>query len=214
VYSGISITVPGQGTLAYSGKTFGGWNTQANGGGTNYLAGATFIVSGNVTLYAKWQSTVQYTVTYNANGASGDAPDAQTVDPGTAITLPGKNNMIYSGKVFDGWNTQANGNGTSYVEGLSYTVNANITLYAKWINIPIDVPDTTLADKLTWLESNAASNNTYIITLNYDEGIGPTTLSYSNRSNITLRIRNTVMRTISLSSRGTLFTVGSGVILI
>ena len=214
VYSGIIITVPGQGTLAYNGKTFGGWNTQANGGGTNYGAGATFAVTENVTLYAKWQSTVQYTVIYNANGASGNEPDAQTVDSGTVITLPEEGNMIYSGKVFDGWNTQANGNGTDFAEGTSYTVNADITLYAKWGNIPIETPGSTLTDKLSWLESNAASYNTYIITMDYDEGFGGKSLSYSNRSNITLRIRNTDMRTISLSSNGALFTVGSGVTLI
>jgi len=290
VYSGISITVPGQGTLAYSGKTFGGWNTQANGGGTNYTVGAPFTVTSDVTLYAKWQSAVQYTVTYNANGASGAAPtaqtvepgteitlqgtgnmantgkifagwslnaggtgtlyavgatytvtgnitfyaqwvssytvtfsangasgaapDAQTVDPGTVITLPGEGTMIYAGKMFDGWNTQANGRGTSYAEGAPYTVNANITLYAKWINLPIEAQGATLAEKLTWLETNAASNNTYIITLNSNEGIGPKTLSYSGKSNITLRMKNTVMRTVSLSSNGTLFSVGSGVTLI
>ena len=55
-YSGISITVPGQGTLVYSGKNFGGWNTQSNGGGTNYIEGAAYTVTGNVTLYAKWGS--------------------------------------------------------------------------------------------------------------------------------------------------------------
>jgi hypothetical protein len=67
---------------------------------------------------------------------------------------------------------------------------------------------------LTWLESNAESYKTYNITIDYDEGIGPKSLSYSSRSNITLRIRNTVMRTVSLSSNGALFTVGSGVTLI
>ena len=290
VYRGISITVPGQGTLAHSGKIFGGWNTQTNGGGTNYVIGALFTVTSDVTLYAKWQSAVQYTVTYHANGASGAVPTAQTVDPGTeitlqgagamtytgkrftgwrlnagstgtlytagaaytvngnvifyaqwvssytvtfrpngasgvepdtrtvdsgtVITLPGEGAMIYSGKMFDGWNTQANGNGTNYAEGAPYTVNANISLYAKWINLPIETPGTTLAAKLTWLETNAASNNTYIIALDYDAGIGPKTLSYSGKSNITLRIKNTVMRTVSLSSNGTLFTVGSGVTLI
>jgi len=290
VYSGISITIPGQGTLAYSGKNFGGWNTQANGGGTNYAVGATYTVTGNVTLYAKWQSAVQYTITYSANGANGTAPSAQIVDPGTEINLPGagsmtyigktfngwntqtngsgasyaegaeyvvngnvtlyakwqdvytvtfsangasgappeaqtvnsgtvillpgEGNMVYSGRMFDGWNTQFNGAGTSYAEGAAYTVNANITLYAKWVNLPIDAVGATLADKLTWLEANAESNNTYIITLNYDEGIGPKSLSYSGKTNVTLRIRNTVMRTISLSSNGIMFTIGAGVTLI
>jgi len=133
VYSGISITIPGQGTLVYSGKVFGGWNTQANGGGTNYAAGATYTVTGHVTLYAKWQSAIQYTVTYNANGASGTAPATQTVDPGTVITLPGAGSMTYIGRTFEGWNTSAGGTGTSYAEGESYTVNANASLYARWV---------------------------------------------------------------------------------
>ena len=133
VYSGISITVPDRGTLAYSGKVFGGWNTQSNGGGTNYAAGATFTVSGNATLYAKWDSEVQYTVTYHANGGSGTAPTAQRVDPGTEITLPGSGNLVYTGRKFDGWNTQSNGAGTDYAAGAKYTVNGNATLYAKWL---------------------------------------------------------------------------------
>ena len=216
VYSGISITIPGQGTLAYSGKIFGGWNTQANGGGTNYAVGATYTVTGNVTLYAKWQSTVQYTVTYSANGANGTAPTAQRVDPGTVITIPGEGSMSYSGKIFDGWNTQANGSGTNYMEGSSYTVNANISLYAKWVSKPVEVetPGATLVDKLSWLKSNAESYNTYNITLDYDENIVPQSLSYGGKSNITLRMRNAEMRTVSLSSSGALFTVGSGVTLI
>jgi len=132
VYTGISITVPAQGTLDYSGKTFGGWNTQSNGGGTNYAEGAFYTVRGNVTLYAKWQSAVQYTVTYNANGASGVAPPAQTVEPGTEVTIQGVGNMTYTGKKFDGWNTQANGNGIRYPESSGYTAIANLTLYAQW----------------------------------------------------------------------------------
>jgi hypothetical protein len=88
VYSGMGISIPNQGTLAYSGKSFGGWNTMSNGGGINYTAGTIYTVTGDATLYAKWQSEIQYTVTYNANGASGTPPAVQTVDPGTAITLP------------------------------------------------------------------------------------------------------------------------------
>jgi len=64
VYSGISITIPGQGTLAFSGKTFDGWNTLANGGGTNYAEGAAYTVTGNITLYAIWKT--------NNNNGSGD----------------------------------------------------------------------------------------------------------------------------------------------
>lgn len=44
------------GSLARQGFTFAGWNTQANGLGTNYAAGSgSFAISANTTLYAKWE---------------------------------------------------------------------------------------------------------------------------------------------------------------
>lgn len=52
-----TVTVLGNtGNLERTGYTFGGWNTQANGRGTNYAPGATFTISGNTTLYAKWEA--------------------------------------------------------------------------------------------------------------------------------------------------------------
>ena len=50
-----TVTVKGNtGNLARTGYDFGGWNTQADGNGTNYLANATFQIASNTTLYAKW----------------------------------------------------------------------------------------------------------------------------------------------------------------
>jgi len=220
VYRGISITVPGQGTLAYNGKTFGGWNTQSNGGGTNYEVGATYTVTGNVTLYAKWQSTIQYTVTYNANGASGSVPTAQTVDPGTEITLPGVGSMSNIGKTFDGWNTQANGNGTSYAEGAAYTVNANATFYAKWVIQPDppqgeNPPGNTIAEKLAYIANNAGDGTVYDIAVNNNVYMGPATVSTMGK-NITVIIRSTSsadVKTIQLESQGHLFSVDSNITL-
>jgi uncharacterized repeat protein (TIGR02543 family) len=43
------------GQLVHSGYTLAGWNTQANGSGTGYCGGSTFIMgTANVTLYAQW----------------------------------------------------------------------------------------------------------------------------------------------------------------
>jgi uncharacterized repeat protein (TIGR02543 family) len=55
---GSSITLPIGSALSRSGYTFGGWNTNASGTGTNYNAGASYTVTGNVTLYANWGSSV------------------------------------------------------------------------------------------------------------------------------------------------------------
>lgn len=57
-----------------TGYTFVGWNTKADGTGTNYsnqqsVTNLTSTNGGTVTLYAKWQIN-KYTIAYNANGGS------------------------------------------------------------------------------------------------------------------------------------------------
>lgn len=56
---GAAVPVYGNlGNLSKAGCTFAGWNTQADGNGTNYAAGAIFTMgTANVTLYAKWISS-------------------------------------------------------------------------------------------------------------------------------------------------------------
>jgi uncharacterized protein (TIGR02145 family)/uncharacterized repeat protein (TIGR02543 family) len=73
-----------------------------------------------------------YTVSFNANGGSGVAPSAQTVDAGSAITLPNQGNLTRSGYTFGGWNTESSGTGNNYNAGSPYTPTASITLYARW----------------------------------------------------------------------------------
>lgn len=71
-----------------------------------------------------------YAVSYNANGGSG-APSAQTKWHAETLalstTIPTRTNYV-----FKGWNTKADGTGTAYASGASYTANAAVTLYAQW----------------------------------------------------------------------------------
>jgi len=78
-------------------------------------------------------TTRQFTVTFNSNGASGMAPSAQTVQNGESITIPDVGTMVYIRGNFGGWNTRADGNGTSYMAGSTFIVNGNIQLYAIWV---------------------------------------------------------------------------------
>jgi len=133
VNAGSSITLPSGSGLSMNGYAFSGWNTSADGSGTNYNAGSSYTPTAptpSITLYAKWN--VAYTVSFNANGGSGTLPNAQTVNAGSSITLPSGSGLSMSGYTFGGWNTSADGSGTNYNAGASYTVNAAITLYAKW----------------------------------------------------------------------------------
>jgi hypothetical protein len=53
--SGATVTVLGNtGTLTKTGYTWTCWNTQADGGGTDYNPAGTFELTAGTTLYAKW----------------------------------------------------------------------------------------------------------------------------------------------------------------
>jgi len=73
----------------------------------------------------------------------------------------------------------------------------------------------TLTEKFSWLQNNAVSNTEYVIKLDSDENLAPQNLSYNGKSGISITlIGNYTMRTISLSSAGTLFSIGLDVTLI
>ncbi|MFM8551977.1 MAG: InlB B-repeat-containing protein, partial [Nitrospiraceae bacterium] len=105
---------------------------------------------------------VQYSVSYNANGANGGpAPATQQKEKGVSLVLAmnGGDPLLYkTGYTFAGWNTAANGSGTSYAECATYTHDAALTLYARW----------------------AANPTTYTVTFNKNgatSGLGPAALN-------------------------------------
>ncbi len=138
--AGITLIVDNNsGTLVRTGYTFVGWNTLANGSGTNYAAGATaqtFVE--NTTLYAKW-TAITYSITYYPNSAtSGTVPTSQSYTTGrSTVTLPGNSGTLArTGYTFSGWNTAADGSGTLYTATQSAVViTSNLLLYAKWVGI-------------------------------------------------------------------------------
>lgn len=84
---------------------------------------------------------VTYTVTYNGNTrTSGNVPTdgSSPYAAGSSVTILGNSGTLAkTGYTFAGWNTAANGSGTSYSEGDTFTINANTILYARWtLNAP------------------------------------------------------------------------------
>jgi uncharacterized repeat protein (TIGR02543 family) len=136
--SGITstVTVAGNsGNLVKSGYSFAGWNTNAGGTGTSYTAAAIATLTADLVLYAKWSLIPTYTITYDANGATGGSPAIAASGVSSATALDNNSgSLVKTGYVFGGWNTQANGAGTSYAAGSNFTPTANITLYAQWDN--------------------------------------------------------------------------------
>ena len=73
-----------------------------------------------------------HTVTFNANGGTGTM-STQTANVPTALTT---NTFTRAGYTFSGWNTAADGSGTAYADGATYSFAADITLYAQWTALP------------------------------------------------------------------------------
>ena len=114
--------------------TFTGWNTQADGTGTAYQPGDKFTLTAeNTVLYAQWSKNApaQVNVSYDANGGVGTM-ESVTGDVGSEIVIQ-QNGFTRSEYTFTGWNTQADGKGTAYKAGDSFTLTDKDTvLYAQW----------------------------------------------------------------------------------
>jgi len=125
---GVAATLYGCGWQK-TGYAFSHWNTAADGSGTSYAAGGSYTGNAALTLYAIWVPNT-YAVTYDANGGSGSTEEQSKIY-GEALTLR-ENAFTREGHTFSHWNTAADGSGTSYAEGGSYTGNAALALYAIW----------------------------------------------------------------------------------
>jgi uncharacterized repeat protein (TIGR02543 family) len=127
-----------------TGYTFGRWNTQAGGQGTNYnneqlVKDLTTTAGATINLYAQWNA-ITYTIIYdkNASDAMGEMdPSSHTYDSGKRLDAIVFNRPDH---VFLSWNTQPDGKGAGYpnresVLNLAEINGATVTLYAQWSDI-------------------------------------------------------------------------------
>jgi uncharacterized repeat protein (TIGR02543 family) len=68
------------------------------------------------------------TVSFDANGGEGTMAN-QTASDATALTA---NSFTRSGYSFTGWNTSADGTGTTFADAASFSFTADQNLYAQW----------------------------------------------------------------------------------
>lgn len=112
------------------GYTFIGWNTSADGKGTAYAPGTTWIANGTLTLYAQW-TPGQAGLTYDGNGATGGKTDPQTGKTDEKINVR-DNGFTRDGYTFVTWNTQADCKGNAVKPNSEWTLRGSSTLYACW----------------------------------------------------------------------------------
>lgn len=120
------------------GYTFTGWkradNQQAYGDG-QWVTNLTTQPNGIVTMVAQWSANEAH-IRYNPNPPAGKTAggngtpnwDGHTGD----IPAIRGNGWTIDGYTFAGWTTNADGGGTKYAPGASWTANGTLTLYAQW----------------------------------------------------------------------------------
>ncbi len=92
-------------------------------------------------------------VIYEANGGSGSMAMQVRTTAGSLTS----NTFTRSGYVFTGWNTKANGTGTSYSNSATYNFTNHTVLYAQWA-----IPDVTAPSFLTSTSQSMAENQTLV----------------------------------------------------
>ena len=129
-----AFTAPTATGYTYS---FLGWSTNSAATSATYtdkqsVKNLTSTNNGTVNLYAIWSKTANtYKITYNGNGATGGSTAETSFTYGNTASVR-SNGFTRTNYSFTGWNTKADGSGTPYAAGASYTSAANLTLYAQW----------------------------------------------------------------------------------
>lgn len=120
------------------GYTFTGWkradNQQAYGDG-QWVTNLTTQPDGIVTMVAQWSANEAH-IRYNPNPPAGKTAGGQGTPnwdghTGDTPAIRG-NGWTIDGYTFAGWTTNADGGGTKYAPGASWTANGTLTLYAQW----------------------------------------------------------------------------------
>ena len=131
-----AVVLPAAGVTPPEGKVFLYWSA---GDSTRCYPGGKLTVTGNMTLTAVYgQKTEAVTVTYHSNFAPDETYTTAEMPNNSTITLPGYTGLGLPenpGYTFAGWNTQADGLGTTFKSGskvLVDTMDPGNHLYAIW----------------------------------------------------------------------------------
>lgn len=172
--SGATVTVLGNTeSLAKTGYTWAGWNTAADGSGTNRAAGSTFTIVENDTLFPTWKQDT-LTVAISGGGTTEPAGDTAFADGDSAkcIALPGSDSLFVKWTV-SGCTVSDSLNDTAWVKvtGSTGTVMANFRQVPK-DSLSVGVSGygsvtpsgLSIADSGTWrnIEATAGTDSEFV----------------------------------------------------
>ena len=123
---GVGCTLP---IPTMDGYQFVGWTKELQS--INYINAICEASTGDVELYAHWMKLeVKYSITYELNGGTNPEDAATEFEEGTAYVLPIPTKEGYK---FLGWTKEEIG--TEYITEIPATENADVKVYAQWIEV-------------------------------------------------------------------------------
>ena len=125
-------------------------------------------------------NTTYYSVTYDPNGGVTDASDSSSYMSGWSATVATTfDSTTYktsgSGRLaLESWNTKADGSGTTYYAGDTFTITGNTTLYAQWNKYYVgervtasDIFGNTVTGYIAYIKPEGASTFSYTAASTY-----------------------------------------------
>ena len=167
------------------GWTFTRWNTKANGTGKPFDSGAEFMENAATTLYAQYRAN-KYKIVYDANRPTNSIIDDSNIDVTNQTDLSydsvyyfKDNTYRTKGYTAAGWNTRADGTGTPYTPGTSFsnltaTDNGTVTLYAQWIDEDPTIEITSILPEVYKADTtlNYTNSDVAVVVAMTDYGVG------------------------------------------
>jgi hypothetical protein len=177
-------------------STDGRWPATIGTITANPAGGTTAIDITNIAL------NVAYTVAYNNNGGTGAQTDVGSpYAVGSTVTTLGLGTIARTGFSFTGWNTAANGSGTSYATNVTFTINNNTTLFAQWVSAPITS---------TTLLNSSANPSIYSNSVTFTASVQTNGVTAGNAtSNYVFKVDGVAVATNAVSGGSATYTVST-----
>lgn len=162
-----TVTVKGQNGISRTGYTFGGWNTNSSGTGTNYTAGSgTFNITKNTTLYAKWiENKHNVTISYKC-GSTTIKDNTTQNNVSEAVATSGITAPAIVGYTFSSWTvgsgvTITTGSTSSSTISIKTKASGNYTLTANYTQDNYTVTVNSVGGEISAPSGGSLTNKHY-----------------------------------------------------
>lgn len=143
-------------------------------------------------------------ITFDSNGGSGEM-SPQTVEVGVETKLADVK-FVKEGFVFTGWNDKADGTGKFYENGVAVTLMADLTLYARWREIPNEDDPSVENDPPAWSDAMVLSVDNFSLIAGETASVSVTGVSDVTMTGAFYSVQGSEAKPLMLGEDGLSFT--------